>query len=157
MGILGTYRELKMVVGWRRAFGTSVSRDRDSKEAKEKKENSNSNSNPSPRFGSKFGFFSNPSTPRLPSTPVLNPGLRCRTVTTAAYPTDSTPESPKLQSKTKNSPRFFQRSNPSSPRSPSTFSLLKSSLRLHRVSMPSSVHDSRTFLLLCTVQFAYYS
>ncbi|XP_057491621.1 E3 ubiquitin-protein ligase WAV3-like [Actinidia eriantha] len=130
-----------MVVGWRRAFGTSVSRDRDSKEAKE---GENSNSNPSPRFGSKFGFFSNPSTPRLQSQPVLNPGLRCRTVTTADSPTDSAPESPKLQSKTKNSPRFFHRSNPSSPRSPSTFSLLKSSLRLHRSRCGICLHSLKT-------------
>ncbi|KAL6960824.1 hypothetical protein U1Q18_038587 [Sarracenia purpurea var. burkii] len=120
------------MVGWRRAFCTSVSRDRESKEAKEKREHSNS-SNPSPRFGSRFGFFSNPSTPRLQSQPVLSSSLRCRTVTTATVPTPSAPESPKLQCKTtKNSPGFFQRSNPSSPRSPSTFSLLKSSLRLSR-------------------------
>ncbi|GFY86707.1 zinc finger (C3HC4-type RING finger) family protein [Actinidia rufa] len=136
-----------MVVGWRRAFGTSVSRDRESKEVKEG-ENSNSNSNPSPspspRFGSKFGFFSNPSTPRLQSQPVLNPGLRCRTVTTADSPTASAPESPKLQSKTKNSPRFFHRSNPSSPRSPSTFSLLKSSLRLHRSRCGICLHSLKT-------------
>ncbi|GFZ18873.1 zinc finger (C3HC4-type RING finger) family protein [Actinidia rufa] len=136
-----------MVVGWRRAFCPSVSRDRDSKEAKEKKNetsNSNSNSNPSPRFGSKFAFFSNPSTPRLQSQPVLSPGLRCQIVETASVPTPSAPESPKLQCKTKNSPRFFQRSNPSSPRSPSTFSLLKSSLRIHRSRCRICLHSLKT-------------
>ncbi|XAR51441.1 hypothetical protein NMG60_11006073 [Bertholletia excelsa] len=118
-----------MVVGWRRAFCTSIARDReDSKVPKEKQEQSSSN--PSPRLASKLGFFSNPSTPRLQSQPVLSSSLRCGTVKTATVPA---PESPKLQCKTRNSPRFFQRSsNPSSPRSPSTFSFLKSSLRLSR-------------------------
>ncbi|PSR87868.1 Von Willebrand factor, type A protein [Actinidia chinensis var. chinensis] len=132
-----------MVVGWRRAFCPSVSRDRDSKEAKEKK-NETSNSNPSPRFSSKFAFFSNPSTPRLQSQPVLSPGLRCQIVEKASVPTPSAPESPKLQCKTKNSPRFFQRSNPSSPRSPSTFSLLKSSLRIHRSRCRICLHSLKT-------------
>lgn len=120
-----------MVFGWRRAFCTSISRDGESKPPKEKQQepSNNNNTNPTPKLGSKFGFFSNPSTPRLP---VPSPSLRCRTVTTATVPTQSVPETPKLQCKTKNSPRFFQRSTPSSPRSPSTFSLLRSSLRLYK-------------------------
>lgn len=121
-----------MVLGWRRAFCTSIPRDRDTKDVKDKKEESNIDSNnPSPRLGSKFGYFSNPSTPRLQSQPVSSPGLRCRT--TATVPPASVPESPKLQCKTKNTPRLFNRSNQSSPRSPSTFSLLKSTLRLSKV------------------------
>ncbi|KAM7516384.1 hypothetical protein LguiA_005967 [Lonicera macranthoides] len=120
-----------MVLGWRRAFCTSIPRDRETRDVKEKKEESNiDTNNPSPRLGSKFGFFSNPSTPRLQSQTVSSPGLRCRT--TATVPAVSVPESPKLQCKTKNTPRLFNRSNPSSPRSPSTFSLLKSSLRLSK-------------------------
>ncbi|KAF3631288.1 putative protein RMD5 -like protein A-like isoform X1 [Capsicum annuum] len=116
-----------MVLGWRRAFCTSIPRDRDTKEKQD-----STNPTPSPRISSKFGFFSNPSTPRFQSPPVSSSILRCRT--TAAPPSTSTiqaasaPGSPKLQCKTKNSPRFFNSSTPSSPRSPSTFSLLKSSL-----------------------------
>lgn len=119
-----------MVLGWRRAFCTSIPRNGEPKEVKQNKDESNMNPNPSPRVGTKFGFFSNPSTPRLQSQPVLNPGLRCRT--TAIPTARSAPESPKLQCKTKNSPTLFHRSNPSSPRSPSTFSLLKSSLRFSK-------------------------
>ncbi|XP_049381698.1 E3 ubiquitin-protein ligase WAV3 isoform X1 [Solanum stenotomum] len=111
-----------MVLGWRRAFCTSIPRDRDTKEKQD-----NTNPTPSPRINSKFGFFSNPSTPRFQSPPVSSSILRCRT--TATVQAASAPGSPKLQCKTKNSPRFFNRSTPSSPRSPSTFSLLKSSLR----------------------------
>ncbi|XP_059641441.1 E3 ubiquitin-protein ligase WAV3-like [Cornus florida] len=127
-----------MVTGWRRAFCTSIHRDRDSVVNKDKQEHSNNNSNPSPtpspRFGNKFSFFSNPSTPRLQTQPVSSPSLRCRTTATATIPTQSVPESPKLQCKTKNSPSLFHRSNPSSPRSPSTFSFLKSTLRLSKQS-----------------------
>ncbi|XP_009596778.1 E3 ubiquitin-protein ligase WAVH1-like isoform X1 [Nicotiana tabacum] len=123
-----------MVLGWRRAFCTSIPRDRDSTSFKEKQDNTNPT--PSPRLSSKFGFFSNPSTPRFQSPPVSSSLLRCRTTTTTPPPTAtvpaataSVPGSPKLQCKTKNSPRFFSRSTPSSPRSPSTFSFIKSSLR----------------------------
>ncbi|CAI9758447.1 unnamed protein product [Fraxinus pennsylvanica] len=102
-----------MVLGWRRAFCTSIPKDqeRDSPIIKDK-------SNPT-------AFISNPSTPRLQSQPVSSPRLRCRT-------TVSAPQTPKLQCQTKNSPRFFNRSTPSSPRSPSTLSLLKSTLRISK-------------------------
>ncbi|CAK9150605.1 unnamed protein product [Ilex paraguariensis] len=126
-----------MVLGWRRAFCTSIPRprDREPKEVKEKQEHSNTST---PKLSSKFGFFSNPSTPRIQSQPVSTPSLRCRTTTTttapptATVPSPSVPESPRLQCKTTKSPRLFHRSNPSSPRSPSTFSLLKSTLRLSK-------------------------
>lgn len=103
-----------MVLGWRRAFCTSIPKDqeRDSPILKDK-------SNPA-------GFISNPSTPRLLSQPVSSPSLRCST-------TASAPQTPKLHCKTKNSPGFFNRSTPSSPRSPSTLSLLKSTLRISKV------------------------
>ncbi|CAH9105451.1 unnamed protein product [Cuscuta europaea] len=108
-----------MVLGWRRPFCASIPRDLDSMEQ------AHTTPQPSPRFGSKFGFFSNPSTPRMHHSPPpeSTPSLRCRTTVTP--PADS----PKHQSK---SPRFFHRSQPSSPRSPSPFSLLKSSLRLSK-------------------------
>ncbi|KAL5556661.1 hypothetical protein UlMin_038897 [Ulmus minor] len=122
-----------MVTGWRRAFCTSIPKDREPKIRTEKQQCDNTN-NQSPKITSKFGFFSNPSTPRLQSQPVSSPSLRCRTTTT----TSTVPNSPKLQCNvtsipkktTANSPRFFNFSNPSSPKSPSSFSLLKSSLRL---------------------------
>ncbi|KAL2499520.1 Zinc finger (C3HC4-type RING finger) family protein [Abeliophyllum distichum] len=121
-----------MVLGWRRAFCTSIPKDqeRDSPIIKDK-------SDPSPtssKFSSRFsGFISNSSTPRLQSHPVSSPRLRCRTtIRTLAVTTSSAPQSPKLQCKTKNTPRFFHRSTPSSPRSPSTLTLLKSSLRISK-------------------------
>lgn len=110
-----------MVLGWRRAFCSSISRDH----SKEEQINCNS----SPRIGSKFGFFSNPSTPPLQS----QPGLRCRTTATeeATVPASESPK--QLRCNTKENSKLFHRSNPSSPRSPSTFSLLKSTLRLSKV------------------------
>ncbi|TKY70000.1 sll0103 protein [Spatholobus suberectus] len=118
-----------MVTGWRRAFCTSIPKDREAKVLTEKQQhcenNNNTNTtNHSPKISSKFGFFSNPSTPRCESQPSSNPSLRCGT-------TCSVPNSPKLQCKTK-TPTLFHNSNPSSPKSPSSFSLLKATLRLSR-------------------------
>ncbi|XP_022741538.1 uncharacterized protein LOC111293079 [Durio zibethinus] len=113
-----------MVTGWRRAFCTSIPKKQDSPVLPEKQQQQQqSNSSKSPRFTSKFGFFSNPSTPRLQSQPVSSPSLRCRTTST---PTSSLPNSPKLHCKTSHF------SNPSSPKSPSSFSLLKATLRLSK-------------------------
>ncbi|XP_073018676.1 probable E3 ubiquitin-protein ligase EDA40 [Primulina eburnea] len=126
-----------MVLGWRRAFCTSISKDQNQDSAIIKEETSEPD--PSPRIRSRFGgFFSNPSTPRLETKPDSGPGLRCRTTVmppevSSAVAVSNNPSAPqcvKLHCKTGNSPRFFNRSTPSSPRSPSTFSLLKSSLRL---------------------------
>ncbi|KAL3637739.1 hypothetical protein CASFOL_018187 [Castilleja foliolosa] len=111
-----------MVLGWRKAFCTSIPKDRepDSKIIIKDKSQTSLTS----RFN---GFFSTPSTPR--QTPP--PNLRCKIAPpNAAHPTSSAPQSPKLQCKTRDSPNFFHRSSPSSPRSP--FSLLKSSLRLSK-------------------------
>ncbi|KAF5738055.1 hypothetical protein HS088_TW13G00949 [Tripterygium wilfordii] len=122
-----------MGTGWRRVFCTSIPNDRNKQQPQQKCNDVNS-SNKSPRFTSKFGFFSNPSTPRFQSQPVSSPTLRCRTTTST--PTYSLPNSPKLQCTTETtkklkSPRLFNFSNPSSPKSPSAFSLLKPSFR-HR-------------------------
>ncbi|KAJ8765702.1 hypothetical protein K2173_014824 [Erythroxylum novogranatense] len=102
-----------MVSGWRRAFCTSIPKEKDATFFGEKppqqqsntKKTKTANTN-SPRISSKFGFFSNPSTPRLQSQPVSSPRFRCRT--SASVPNSS----PKLQCKTtptntSNSPRFF--------------------------------------------------
>ncbi|KAL6220225.1 hypothetical protein ACLB2K_007981 [Fragaria x ananassa] len=144
-----------MVTGWRRAFCTSIPKERQTKVVREKQqqcENTNTTNNQSPKITSKFGFFSsssssNPSTPRLQSQPVSSPSLRCRTTAATAptTPNSSLPNSPKLQcnipspaittipkKSSSYSPRLFQRSNPSSPKSPSSFSLLKSTLRLNK-------------------------
>ncbi|XP_023543204.1 uncharacterized protein LOC111803149 [Cucurbita pepo subsp. pepo] len=114
------------MTGWRRAFCASIPKhDTDSKRI--------ANEAQSPRISSKFGFFSNPSTPR-PDNPGL--GLRCRTsvATVPTTPSSSTPNSPKLmtQNKTTASRLFSHFSNPSSPKSPSTFSLLKTGLRISK-------------------------
>ncbi|KAL6227585.1 hypothetical protein ACLB2K_001542 [Fragaria x ananassa] len=145
-----------MVTGWRRAFCTSIPKERQTKVVREKQqqcENTNTTNNQSPKITSKFGFFSsssssNPSTPHLQSQPVSSPSLRCRTTAATAptTPNSSLPNSPKLQcnippattttpkKSSSYSPRLFQRSNPSSPKSPSSFSLLKSTLRLNKSS-----------------------
>ncbi|KAL2348964.1 hypothetical protein Fmac_002964 [Flemingia macrophylla] len=104
-----------MVTGWRRAFCTSIPKE---KQQHCQNNNTTTNHNHSPK---KFGFFSNPSTPRCDSQ---TPSLRCRT-------TCSVPNSPKLQCKTKTQ-RLLHDSNPSSPKSPSSFSLLKATLRLSK-------------------------
>ncbi|XP_023748010.1 E3 ubiquitin-protein ligase WAV3 [Lactuca sativa] len=133
-----------MVLGWRRAFCTSVPRERDSTSMTSSMEefeyehvidNGNGSSCGTTKLGRRFGFFSsssNPSTPPLRSQSVSSPSLRCRTtVKVPPAPSSSVPVSPKLHCETKNSPRCFLRSStPSSPRSPSPFTFLKSSLRL---------------------------
>ncbi|KAK4844303.1 hypothetical protein QYF36_018649 [Acer negundo] len=141
-----------MVTGWRRAFCTSIPKEReattattvvvaaDKQQQQQQKQHCDKDSNRSPRFGSKLAFFSNPSTPRLQSQPVSSPSLRCRTTTTTTTTTTSSvPNSPKLHCKTttttnnNSTPRLFNLSNPSSPKSPSGFSLLKASLRLSKI------------------------
>ncbi|KDP32155.1 hypothetical protein JCGZ_12616 [Jatropha curcas] len=141
-----------MVTGWRRAFCTSLPKDKDTTVFTDKQHCNTTNAaastvntatttttSHSPRISSRFGFFSNPSTPRLQSQPISSPSLRCRTTAASATtPTSSVPNSPRLQCKTATtpkksiSPRLFNFSDPSSPKSPSSFSLLKASLRLSK-------------------------
>ncbi|XP_051126877.1 E3 ubiquitin-protein ligase WAV3-like [Andrographis paniculata] len=142
-----------MVLGWRRAFCTSIpkDKDRDLPIIKDKSASASASTpSPSPRIGSRFGgFFSNPSTPRPDSE---TPNLRCRTTAelpnaaAATLSSKSTPQSPRLQCKTRNSPRLglFHRSAPSSPRSPSAFSLLKSGLRLSKGRCGICLHSVKT-------------
>ncbi|GAV64647.1 zf-RING_2 domain-containing protein/VWA_3 domain-containing protein [Cephalotus follicularis] len=138
-----------MVTGWRRAFCTSIPKEGENTVLTEKQQHCNptttTTTTKSPRFGTKFGFFSNPSTPRMQSQQtVASSTLRCKTSTTST-PTSSVPNSPKLQCKTttnpaakkgnNSSPRLFSSSNLSSPKSPSNFSLslLKSTLRVSKI------------------------
>ncbi|KAE8706324.1 protein RMD5-like protein A-like isoform X1 [Hibiscus syriacus] len=102
-----------MVGGWRRAFCTSITKNQDSPVLPEKQPEQRSNGIKTPRFNTKIGFFSNPSTP----------SLRCRT---SSNPSSSLPNSPKLHC------RASHLSNPPSPKSPSTFSFLKTTLRLSK-------------------------
>ncbi|KAL5099997.1 hypothetical protein RYX36_004324 [Vicia faba] len=123
-----------MVNGWRKAFCTSIPRDREPKIITEKKHQhcENCSTNPSPRISSKFGFFSNPSTPRCQSQPQSTGSstLRCRTSVATSC---SVPNSPKLKCSTNpKTPKSFTLSNPSSPKSPSSFSFLKATLRLSK-------------------------
>ncbi|CAL0331573.1 unnamed protein product [Lupinus luteus] len=129
-----------MVTGWRRAFCKSIPKDNNTepkvlsdKQQQHRDTTTNNNTNKSPKTSSKFGFFSNPSTPPSQSNTVTGPNLSCRTSLT----TCSNPNSPKLQPSNQkkhnntNSPRLFQQSSPKSV-SPSSFSLLKATLHLSK-------------------------
>ncbi|KAA8538226.1 hypothetical protein F0562_027951 [Nyssa sinensis] len=149
-----------MGTGWRRAFCTTIPRDReatiaDKQQQQQSCKTQNQSPGPSPRRCAKLGFLSggsNPSTPRLQSKAVTGPSLRCRT-SVAAVQTSSTDDSlisPKQQCKTitntpkstTKSPRTLLGSNPSSPRSP--FSIFKNSLRLSRNSCGLCLQSVRT-------------
>ncbi|XP_020880205.1 uncharacterized protein LOC110228150 [Arabidopsis lyrata subsp. lyrata] len=132
-----------MVFGWRKAFCTSVSSNQDKPQ-----QQSSLHSDPpipTPRFRSKFGFLSNPSTPRLRSRGGGGTGCRSSASTSVTIP--SLPTSPKLHCRTtsnatprtsnSSSPKFF--SNPSSPKSSSSssqggggVSLLRATLLLNK-------------------------
>ncbi|CAL9245001.1 unnamed protein product [Arabidopsis halleri] len=131
-----------MVFGWRKAFCTSVSSNQDKPQ-----QHSSLHSDPpipTPRFRSKFGFLSNPSTPRLRSR---GGGTGCRSSASTSVTIPSLPTSPKLHCRTtsnatprtsnSSSPKFF--SNPSSPKSSSSssqggggVSLLRATLLLNK-------------------------
>lgn len=125
-----------MGTGWRRAFCTTIPRDREpqfvDKHAQDSQQQQNNGGqqipspSPSPRSCAKLGFLSssNPSTPRL----------RCKTNKASSNDINSL-ISPKLHCKTTTksnakSPKTLLSSNPSSPRSP--FSILKNTLRLSK-------------------------
>ncbi|GMP45649.1 hypothetical protein CsSME_00014100 [Camellia sinensis var. sinensis] len=134
-----------MGTGWRRAFCTTIPRDRETAIA-DKQQQSCQSPSPSPRSCAKLRFLSvgsNPSTPRLQSQPPTSPSLLCRTSVVQEVQASSGTESfasPKLQCKT--TPRGLRGSNPSSPRSP--FSILKNSLRLSRNSCGVCLQSVKT-------------
>ncbi|KAG7614332.1 Zinc finger RING-type [Arabidopsis suecica] len=134
-----------MVFGWRKAFCTSVSSNQD-KPQQHSSLHTTDPPIPTPRFRSKFGFLSNPSTPRLRSRGGSGTGCRSSASTSVTIP--SLPTSPKLHCRTtsnatprtsnSSSPKFF--SNPSSPKSSSSsssqggggVSLLRATLLLNK-------------------------
>lgn len=135
-----------MVFGWRKAFCTSVSSNQD-KPQQHSSLHTTDPPIPTPRFRSKFGFLSNPSTPRLRSRGG-GVGTGCRSSASTSVTIPSLPTSPKLHCRTtsnatprtsnSSSPKFF--SNPSSPKSSSSssqggggVSLLRATLLLNKV------------------------
>ncbi|XP_010531335.1 PREDICTED: uncharacterized protein LOC104807655 isoform X1 [Tarenaya hassleriana] len=131
-----------MMNGWRRAFCTSVPKDRDA--GGDSPENHRRRDKPA----SRFGFFSNPSTPRSETRPYSGSSLRCRkwAATAVATPSPSLPCSPKLQCRTtgdvtpETPPPKGNRSPvsllslSSNPSSPASFSLFKSKLCFNKSS-----------------------
>ncbi|CAN1159439.1 E3 ubiquitin-protein ligase WAV3 [Linum perenne] len=145
-----------MGTGWRRAFCTTVPRDKHIPNPTTT--TTSPPPTPSPRSCKKLSFFSstsNPSTPRLRLRSLSSPSLRCRststtssnvssTTTTSSDP-NSTPtlhcktthNTPRSTSKTTTppaaaaaaSPKLKLGSNPSSPRSPLKLSLFKNSFK----------------------------
>lgn len=124
-----------MISGWRRAFCTSIPKER---------HHDNDNDNgvlDSPeddqRFrhkpSCKFGFFSTPTTPRSVSGTY---SLRCRTSASTsvatATPSPSLPSTPKLTCRTTTAESTPTRNSNSLVSSPASFSLLKSKLRFNK-------------------------
>lgn len=123
-----------MVIGWRRAFCTSVTRDRESKQAKHVKEEESSDTGNGGDVAPSSSS-NNTSTPRLRSHPVSSAPttsrLRFQTVVNQATVTQpSFLENPSscLELPCKTSPR----NSYSHSSTPSTFSFLRSSLRLSK-------------------------
>ncbi|KAG7544669.1 von Willebrand factor type A [Arabidopsis suecica] len=136
-----------MMNGLRRTFWSSIHKKKDNNRV----DDSLDRQKPS---ASRFGFFSNPSTPRSETRPdsATSPSIRCQSwsATTFTTPSPSLPASPKLQCNTSGdvtptrnrSPLSFlsvsSSSTPSSPKSPASFSLLKSKLCFTKSSISSS-------------------
>ncbi|CAF1922098.1 hypothetical protein Bca4012_053269 [Brassica carinata] len=133
-----------MVFGWRKAFCTSFPSNQDKSHQSSSDLLHTDPPIPTPRLRSKFGFFSNPSTPRLRSRGGGG-GSGCRSAASTAAATPSLPTSPRLQCRTTSNatprtsnpstPKFL--SNPSSPKSSSPsshagVSLLRATLLLNQ-------------------------
>ncbi|KAJ4871494.1 Zinc finger (C3HC4-type RING finger) family protein [Raphanus sativus] len=133
-----------MVFGWRKAFCTSFPSNQDKSHQSSADLLQTDPPIHTPRLRSKFGFFSNPSTPRLRSRGGGG-GSGCRSSASTAASTPSLPTSPKLQCRTTSNatprtsnpstPKFL--SNPSSPKSSSPsshggVSLLRATLLLNQ-------------------------
>lgn len=136
-----------MGTGWRRAFCTTIPRDREPKfvdkhlyqdhEHPQFSSQTQSSPSPSPRSCAKLGFLTNNNSKSSSSSTSNTPRLRCRTTATSNENSDNL-VSPNLHCKTttpksnsSKTPRTRHASNPASPRSP--FSILKNTLRLSKV------------------------
>ncbi|CAI0464145.1 unnamed protein product [Linum tenue] len=147
-----------MGTGWRRAFCTTIPRDKRLQHTNSSNSTSPPPPSPSPRSCTKLSFFSssssssslagsNPATPRLKSRSFSSPALRCRTssssnLNTSATTTAAAEDSPALHCRTTHntprattaklaaaSPKPKHGSNPASPRSPLKLSLFKNSFK----------------------------
>nr|GMD93919.1 E3 ubiquitin-protein ligase WAV3 [Ipomoea batatas] len=146
-----------MGTGWRRAFCTTIPRDREpkfvDKHLYQDHEHPQSSPSPSPRSCAKLGFLSssNNNTKSGSSSASNTPRPRCRTAAAAASNENSDNlVSPNLHCKTttpksnsSKTPRTHRlASNPASPRSP--FSILKNTLRLSRNSCGVCMQSVKT-------------
>uniref|UniRef100_A0A1J3HH06 Uncharacterized protein n=1 Tax=Noccaea caerulescens TaxID=107243 RepID=A0A1J3HH06_NOCCA len=129
-----------MINGWRRAFCTSIPKERNDDDNNDDGRVVDSPENQPFRHKStsKFGFFSTPSTPRSDSGIYR---LRCRTSVATASPSPSLPGTPKLKCRTstaETTPITTPTRNTSlvssSPKSPASFSLFTSRLRFNKSS-----------------------
>lgn len=143
-----------MMNGLRRTFWSSIHKKKDNNRV----EDSLDRQKPST---SRFGFFSNPSTPRSETRPdsVTSPSISCQSWSATAFitPSPSLPASPKLQCNTSGdvtptrnrSPLSLlsvsSSSTPSSPKSPASFSLLKSKLCFTKVRIQNRNNKTRFF------------
>lgn len=136
--------------GLRRTFWSSIHKKKDNNRVDDSLDRQK------PTTTSRFGFFSNPSTPRSETRPdsvTCSPTIPCQSwsATAISTPSPSLPASPKLQCDTSGdvtptrnrSPLSFlsvssSSSTPSSPKSPASFSLLKSKLCFTKSSISSS-------------------
>ncbi|CAN8314808.1 unnamed protein product [Cochlearia groenlandica] len=128
-----------MIKGWRRAFCTSIPKNRNNNNDEDDDGAFDSPENQSLRHKptSRFGFFSTPSTPRSTSGSY---SLRCRTSTSVSTvtPPPSLPGTPKLKCRTttaataESTPIQTPTRNGSHVSSPASFSLLKSKLRFNK-------------------------
>ncbi|CAB80454.1 putative protein [Arabidopsis thaliana] len=134
-----------MMNGLRRTFWSSIHKKKDNNRVDDSLDRQK------PTTTSRFGFFSNPSTPRSETRPdsvTCSPTIPCQSwsATAISTPSPSLPASPKLQCDTSGdvtptrnrSPLSFlsvssSSSTPSSPKSPASFSLLKSKLCFTKV------------------------
>ncbi|KAG7539985.1 von Willebrand factor type A [Arabidopsis thaliana x Arabidopsis arenosa] len=133
-----------MMNGLRRTFWSSIHKKKDNNRVDDSLDRQKPTT-------SRFGVFSNPSTPKSETRPdsVTSPSIRCQSWSFTT-PSPSLPASPKLQCNTSGdvtptrnrSPLSFlsvsSSSTPSSPKSPASFSLLKSKLCFTKSSISSS-------------------
>ncbi|CAI0464147.1 unnamed protein product [Linum tenue] len=129
-----------MGTGWRRAFCTTIPRDKRLQHTNSSNSTSPPPPSPSPRSCTKLSFFSsgsNPATPRLKSRSFSSPALRCRTSSSSNLNTSATTTAAA-------SPKPKHGSNPASPRSPLKLSLFKNSFKFRQSSCGICLNSVKT-------------